>query len=140
MARKKSHILQQLQHGSRRDWNQHKARMKLAAREHLNERFNRVVKGPQLTQLYTDSTEYHINRLQRLWNEYVHPFTIFSFLMIHSRYCEHVDLEPQTTLITCCTARAENFLHWLLENHTVKKVSSVETYWQAQPTLHQMER
>ena len=59
MARKKLCILQQLQQSSHRDRNQHEARIKLAAREHLNERFDRVVKGPQLTQFYADSTEYH---------------------------------------------------------------------------------
>ena len=63
MARKKLHILQQLQQGSRQDRNRHEARIKLAARDYLNERFDRVAKDPQLTQLYADSTEYHINRL-----------------------------------------------------------------------------
>ena len=129
MARKKSHIFQQLSRGSRQDRDQHEACVKLAARKDLNERFDRVAQGPQLTQLFADSTEYHIDRLQRLWNEYAYHFTFFLFLMIYSRYCELVDLEPQTTLITCCTAWAENFLHWLLENHTMKRVSSVETYW-----------
>ena len=50
-------------------------------------------------------------------------------LIILTRYCDLVELEPQTTLIECCAARAENFLHWVLKSHSIKKVSSVETYW-----------
>lgn len=43
----------------------------LAAQEYLNERFERVSKGPRSTALYADTTEYHIDRMERVWNEYV---------------------------------------------------------------------
>ena len=97
----------------------------------MNERFERVSKGPQPSALYADTTEYHISRLERIWTEFVSPCVyVRSFANLYFiRYCDIIKLEPQSTLTNCCPARAENFLHWMLENYTVKKVSSVETYW-----------
>jgi len=46
-----------------------------------------------------------------------------------SRYCEVVDIDPYYTLKKSTEGRIKNFFHWLCNNYSVKKISSVETYW-----------
>src|SRR5436190_11076368 len=36
----------------------------------------------------------------------------------------------------CATARIENFLHWMLKIYTIKKTSTVTTYWRQLSQLH----
>jgi len=38
----------------------------------------------------------------------------------------------------CATARMENFLHWLLQTYTIKKTSTVTTYWRQLSQLYIM--
>jgi hypothetical protein len=73
MAREKTNILERLQRGSLQERKQHDTLVKLAAQEYLNERFEKVSKGPQVSELYAETTEYHIDRQERLWIEYIFP-------------------------------------------------------------------
>ena len=55
-----------------------------------------------------------------------------------ARYCSlpHHHLNPHQTLEQCSTARIENFLHWILQTYTIKKMSTVTTYWRQLSQLH----
>ena len=46
-----------------------------------------------------------------------------------SRYCEEVNIDPYHTLKKSRAGRIMNFFHWMCNKYTVKKVSSVTTYW-----------
>ena len=46
-----------------------------------------------------------------------------------SRYCGVVEVDPYHTLKMSIVGRFKNFLHWMCNEYSVKKVSSVETYW-----------
>ena len=46
-----------------------------------------------------------------------------------SRYCKVVNINPYHTLRKALADRINNFFHWLCNEYTVKKVSSVITYW-----------
>ena len=46
-----------------------------------------------------------------------------------SRYCDTVDIDPYYTLKRSMVGRIKNFFHWMCNNYSVKKISSVETYW-----------
>ncbi|KAJ9609280.1 hypothetical protein H2204_015587 [Knufia peltigerae] len=74
------------------------------------------------TTLYAPNTIYHVDRLQRLFEE----------------YCDKFQLDPQETLRECATARMENFLHWLLRTYTIKKTSTLTTYWRQLSQLYIM--
>ncbi|KAL6240326.1 hypothetical protein RBB50_012764 [Rhinocladiella similis] len=72
------------------------------------------------TTLYAPNTFYQVERIQRLFEE----------------YCGKVHLDPKVTLGECATARMENFLHWLLQTFTIKKTSTVTTYWRQLSQLY----
>jgi hypothetical protein len=59
MARQKTNILERLHRRSPQERGQHEALAKLAARDYLNERYERVSKGSRPTVLYADTTEYY---------------------------------------------------------------------------------
>ena len=46
-----------------------------------------------------------------------------------SRYCKVVDIDPYHTLRKAPAGRINNFFHWVCNEYTVGKVSSVTTYW-----------
>ena len=73
MARRKSTVLERLRRGSPQQRELHDAQARSAARKNLEERFERVCKGPQSTELYAGSTEYQIGRMERIWTEQVRP-------------------------------------------------------------------
>lgn len=75
MARQETNILERLQRRSPQEREQYAALTKLAARDALNRRFERVSKGPQTSKLYAESSEYNIGRLERLWRESVFPYS-----------------------------------------------------------------
>lgn len=52
------------------------------------------------------------------------------------RYCSLVQLDPVETLRECARERMENFLHWLLKTFTIKKTSTVTTYWRQLSQLY----
>jgi hypothetical protein len=56
---------------------------------------------------------------------YDHPI----FVADPSRYCKVVGIDPFYTLKRSIEGRIKNFFHWLYNNYSVKKISSVETYW-----------
>lgn len=58
--------------------------------------------------------------------------------MTLQRYCDKFQLDPQETLRECATARMENFLHWLLRTYTIKKTSTLTTYWRQLSQLYIM--
>ena len=84
MGRQNTSILERLQHCSPQEREQRDALAKLAAREALNERFERVSKGPQPSEPYADTTEYHIDRLERLWTESVFPCFPYDRLLMYT--------------------------------------------------------
>lgn len=45
------------------------------------------------------------------------------------RYYDTVNIDPYHTLKTSMEGRIKNFFHWMCNNYSVKKISSVETYW-----------
>ncbi len=46
-----------------------------------------------------------------------------------SRYCSIVDIDSYYTLKKSTKNRIKNFFHWLCNNYSVKKISSIEIYW-----------
>ena len=48
--------------------------------------------------------------------------------VVFSRYCEVVKIDPYYTLKTSPPDGINNFFHWICNEYTVKKVSSVMTY------------
>ena len=103
-----------------------------SAREYYNQRFEKIDKNHWSTTLYADTTNFHIDRIEGLWRRSI-SFTV-PFLMIvltssFFRYCEVVDIDPYYTLKKSTEGRIKNFFHWLSNNYSVKKISSVETYW-----------
>ena len=59
-------------------------------------------------------------------------------LTVPPRYCSLFELEPRGTPKECAIARIENFLHWMLKQFTIKKTSTVTTYWRQLSQLHIM--
>ena len=56
------------------------------------------------------------------------PNQACSNMWLRHRYCETVGIDPHETIIQAVEGRFKNFLHWICNTYTVKKVSSVETY------------
>jgi hypothetical protein len=52
------------------------------------------------------------------------------------RYCSVITRDPRQTLQERATARIENFLHWLVKIYTIKKTSTVTTYWRQLSQLY----
>ena len=46
-----------------------------------------------------------------------------------SRYCKVVNINPYHTLKKSPAGRINNFFPWMCNEYTVRKVSSVTTYW-----------
>ncbi len=46
-----------------------------------------------------------------------------------SRYCSIVDIDSYYTLKKSTKSHIKNFFHWLCNNYSVKKISSIEIYW-----------
>ena len=59
------------------------------------------------------------------------PTVIVLLLLIFglSRYCDTVDIDPYYTLKKSVDGRIKNYFHWICNKYSVKKISSVETYW-----------
>ncbi|MCJ1250100.1 hypothetical protein MMC30_007326 [Trapelia coarctata] len=85
---------------------------KLSAREYYNHRYKKVDKKHRSACLYADVTNLHIDRIEGLWRE----------------YCKIVEIDPYYTLKRSKEGRIKNFFHWLCNNYSVQKVSSIETY------------
>ena len=79
MARRKSNLLERLRRGSPHQRELHDAQSKSTARKQLEERFERVARGPQSMELYAESTEYHIGRMERVWTEQVSSSRALAF-------------------------------------------------------------
>ena len=58
-------------------------------------------------------------------------FVLWWFCSRHesSRYCKIVDIDLYYTLKRSTESRIKNFFHWLCNNYSVKKISSIEIYW-----------
>lgn len=59
-------------------------------------------------------------------------FTLYRFIYSSaslSRYCKVVNIDPYHTLKKSSAGRINNFFHWVCNEYTVRKVSSVTTYW-----------
>jgi len=72
--------------------------------------------------------------MEGLWKEYVEypslPAQNSSYLPATlSRYCKVVNIDPYHTLKKSPAGRINNFFHWMCNEYTVRKVSSVTTYW-----------
>ncbi len=46
-----------------------------------------------------------------------------------SRYCSVINIDSYYTLKKFTKSRIKNFFHWLCNNYSVKKISSIEIYW-----------
>ncbi len=60
------------------------------------------------------------------------PFTLHRSCyspMTSFRYCKVVNIDPYHTLKKSPAGRINNFFHWMCNEYTVRKVSSVTTYW-----------
>ena len=57
-------------------------------------------------------------------------------MLLRHRYCEVVGIDPHETIIQAVEGRFKNFLHWMCNTYTVKKVSSVEMYWHTVSQLY----
>ncbi|KIW36296.1 hypothetical protein, variant 3 [Exophiala oligosperma] len=88
----------------------------------LARKYEEALSETRPTTLYAPNTIYHVERIQRLFEE----------------YCDKVHLDPKETLGERGTARMENFLHWLLQTFTIKKTSTVTTYWRQLSQLYIM--
>ncbi|KAL6240254.1 hypothetical protein RBB50_012849 [Rhinocladiella similis] len=88
----------------------------------LARKYEEALSETRPTTLYAPNTIYHVERIQRLFEE----------------YCGKVQLDPKVTLRECATARMENFLHWLLQTFTIKKTSTLTTYWRQLSQLYIM--
>ncbi|KAI9889352.1 MAG: hypothetical protein M1814_005520 [Vezdaea aestivalis] len=93
--------------------NSTQASTNLSSREYYEQRYNKVANNHEPLDLYAESTTSHINRLEKLWRE----------------YSKELHLDPYHELRKCQAVRIENFLHWMLNNYTVKKTSALVTYW-----------
>ncbi|KAL9127453.1 MAG: hypothetical protein Q9217_003670 [Psora testacea] len=85
----------------------------LSDREYYNTRYEEVDRNHRSTTLYEVSTDLHIDRQERLWRE----------------YCDTVEIDPYHTLTKAMEGRIKNYFHWMCNKYSVKKISSVETYW-----------
>ena len=52
------------------------------------------------------------------------------------RYCDFVKIDAVKTLKDAVFGRFTNFFHWFCNKFTVKKVSSIETYWRTLSQLY----
>ena len=105
-----------------------------SAREYYNRRYEEVDKKRRYAGLYEDSTKSHRDRMERLWREYATYTCLMLVWSLHLlttffRYCEVVNIDPYYTLKKSPADRIHNFFHWMCKEYTVKKVSSVLTYW-----------
>ncbi|KAK4934372.1 hypothetical protein LTR10_024348 [Elasticomyces elasticus] len=91
-------------------------------RDLLEQKYDEALSETRPTTLYAENTVYHVERIQRLFEE----------------YCGRFQIDPKSTLRECATARMENFLHWVLQTYTVKKTSTVTTYWRQLSQLYIM--
>ncbi|KAJ9607050.1 hypothetical protein H2200_008122 [Cladophialophora chaetospira] len=94
----------------------------VCTRRYLEDKYDEALSQTRPTTLYAEKTIYHVERIQRLFEE----------------YCDVLDLDPRTTLQECATARMENFLHWLLQTYTIQKTSTLTTYWRQLSQLYIM--
>ncbi|KAG8531641.1 uncharacterized protein KY384_003272 [Bacidia gigantensis] len=85
----------------------------VSARDYYKRRYEEMDKKRRSTGLYEDSTKSHMNRMEGLWKE----------------YCKVVNVDPYHTLKKSPAGRINNFFHWMCNEYTVRKVSSVTTYW-----------
>ncbi|QGA17395.1 hypothetical protein EYB26_005066 [Talaromyces marneffei] len=92
----------------------------VCSREVLQQKFDQALTETRATTLYAETTKCHIERMEKFWTE----------------YCAIFALEPRKTLRECQTARIENFLHWVVTTCTIKKISTVTTYWRQLSQLH----
>ncbi|KAE8547697.1 hypothetical protein EYB25_009490 [Talaromyces marneffei] len=92
----------------------------VCSREVLQQKFDQALTETRATTLYAETTKCHIERMEKFWTE----------------YCAIFALEPRETLRECQTARIENFLHWVVRTCTIKKTSTVITYWRQLSQLH----
>ncbi|KAJ9601853.1 hypothetical protein H2200_013662 [Cladophialophora chaetospira] len=75
----------------------------VCTRRFLEDKYDEALSQNRPTTLYADKIVYHVERLQRLFEE----------------YCGVLDLDPRATLQEYTTARIEGFLHWLLQTYTI---------------------
>ncbi|KAL9040656.1 MAG: hypothetical protein Q9214_004396 [Letrouitia sp. 1 TL-2023] len=95
----------------------------VSAHDYYNRRYIEVDKKRRVTGLYEDSTKSQMNRMEGLWREsFYSPATA-------ARYCKVVNIDPYHTLKKSPAGRINNFFHWMCNEYTVRKVSSVTTYW-----------
>lgn len=106
---------------------------KLFAREYYNQRFEKIDKTHRSITLYTDIINFHIDRIERLWRRSISFHVHFLMILLTSsfffKYCEVVDIDFYYTLKKSTKSRIKNFFHWLCNNYSVKKISSIEIYW-----------
>lgn len=104
----------------------------VSARDYYNQRYKEVDQNRRSTGLYEESTESHINRMEGLWKQYVDYFLVIyrpSYSpMIRFRYCNLVNIDRIYTLKKSSAGRINNFFHWMCNEYTMRKVSSVTTY------------
>ena len=68
--------------------------------------------------------------MERVLNISFPLYRSFFYLLTHPpRYCKFMDIDPYHTLKKPGAPRIINFMHWLCNTYTLRKVSSVTTYW-----------
>ena len=108
-----------------------------AAHDYYNDQYHQVDRRHQSTGLYADTTNTHIDRIEGLWREYAPPVSSFpggrlivlADLTRLLRYCGVVRIDPQHTLWKAVQGRIKNFFRWHCDHFSVRKTSSVSTYW-----------
>jgi hypothetical protein len=136
MGRQKTLCTVQLQSaGTYKGWSS----TDLCSRDFLQQKYDQALSELRSTTLYAETTVSHLNRIANLFTEFVTPSPLhqvakdFAYVL---RYCSIAQLDPRETLRQCEPARMENFLHWMVKVYTIKKTSSVTTYWRQLSQLH----
>ena len=102
--------------------------------DYYNQWYRKVNKKCWCINLYKNSMKSHRDRMERIWWEYI---TCICLILVWSlyllamffKYCEVMNIDLYHMLKKSFTDRINNFFHWICNKYTVKKVSSVTTYW-----------
>ena len=108
-----------------------------ALRKYYTQRYERSKGICIAVQLYAESTDSHIDRMESAWREYVLSFLKRELLLtlkikdsvfLSGKTLARPSSDPRQTLEKCGPARIDSFLHWYLKQSEAVKTSSLETY------------